>query len=147
MIIELTIDYWSAGVLCFDPEKVLAKVVKSLPRLVVNPTDWAEWEVEHVARDVQSRQLAEETRLVMLQQIKGKARRNGPVFNFHMVSDDGMTMNGHVSRYSIWIRIPAVIAPAYQDTIIDVLKSFGAGEICIRDDAAADSPSVGAPDS
>lgn len=136
MVIELAINYWSESVMCFDPEKVLATLAKALPNLVVDPTDWAEREVEQVARDIQSLKLADETRQVMLRQIRGKARRNGPVFTFHWMTDNGTAMEGHVSRYSMWIRMPAEIAPAYQGTIVDVFKSFGAGEIQISESRA-----------
>lgn len=136
MVIELAINYWSEGVLCFDPEKVLAKFAKAFPSLVVDPTDWAEREVEQVARDIQSLQLADETRQVMLRQIKGKARRNGPVFTFRWMTDNGTTVEGHVSRYSMWIRMSAEIAPTYQATIVNVFKSFGAGEIQISESRA-----------
>ena len=136
MIIELAINYWSEGVLCFDPEKVLARLEKALPSLVIDPTDWAEREVEQVTRHIQSRQLEDEARQVMLRQIKGKSRRNGPVFQFRMVTDDGTTIDGHVSRYSMWIRMPAQIAPAYQGKIVDVFNSFGAGEIHIDESRA-----------
>ena len=134
MLIELTINYWSEGVLCFDPEKVAARLKIAIPHLVIDPTDWADREVEQIEHHVETHPLSTDRRHEMLRQIKGKARRNGPVFKLSLVTDDGRTLDGHASRYSTWIRIPTEIAQAYQERIVDVFKSFGAGEIRVSND-------------
>ncbi len=131
MEISVAIDYWSEGVLCFDPEKVVTKLIDVFPTLEVDPTDWAEVEVQKVAGNLQPSDAAASVKETMLRQIRGKARRNGPVFNFKLVTDEGSVLTGRANRYSVAVRSASSINAECQRRLVALFESFKAGTVTI----------------
>jgi hypothetical protein len=80
--ISKEIAYWTESVACFDPEKVLGKLVEAFPQVQIDPTDYAEEELNRIRQFAQEHIESEERRLNMIRQITGKARRNGPGYHF-----------------------------------------------------------------
>jgi hypothetical protein len=76
--LSFTYDYGTVG--CFDPERVLNAVAKSLTQFEFDQTDWAQREVEDVCRIAVSSGTTPDGRAAIERQIKRKASRIGPVF-------------------------------------------------------------------
>src|SRR5690242_10574016 len=95
------IAYWTESVACFDPEKVLDKLVEAFPQVEIDPIDYAQEELNRFRQFAREHIESEETRLTMLDQITGKARRNGPVYHFHLGSEGDVAIRGYVARYRV----------------------------------------------
>ena len=83
-----SVDYWGPGVACFDPEKVIDRLRGQFPGAVVDPTDQAEREVARIDAFSDEFRADDRVKQAVRGQIRGKARRNGPVYRFHL--DDGL---------------------------------------------------------
>lgn len=132
MLIRLTLDYWSDGVLCLDPEKVLVKLKQVFPTLEADLTDWAEREVQQLAERLQPSDASDATKETMLRQIRGKQRRNGPVYHFRIPQTNEPELTGMVSRYGMHLRAAGELASERQAQIVALLESFGAGRVSIE---------------
>ena len=129
MTLVAAISYGGEGVACFDPEKVLHRLQTSFPEAVIDPTERAEAEVAAIDAFLEQNNAAPETRDRMKAQIRGKARRNGPVYGFTLPVPEGTTIEGLASRYSVHFRADSAIDAVLQRRIVAFLEALGLGTV------------------
>lgn len=130
MNIEAVIKYQGHSVATFDPEKVLLRIIEHFPDAVIDPTDWAQREVAALDSFLDQRSIAPETKQTMSSQIRGKARRNGPVFKFRLADSDlGTAIEGYASRYRVGFRSAHDIEQTCRRRITDFLRSLELGDL------------------
>jgi hypothetical protein len=129
--ILLCIDYWSESVICFDPEKVVGKFADAFPDIVIDWTNASELEVQRVQKFLMGSDASEETKATMLRQIKGKASRNGPVYNFQIPQGKGCFIKGQATRYSVTIHYEGTLPDQMKHQLVDLLRSLEAGKLSI----------------
>jgi hypothetical protein len=132
MNIEVVIKYRGPGVATFDPEKVLWRLKEQFPEAEINTTDWAEREVASLDSFLEERAIAPETKETMRKQIRGKARRNGPVYKFKLVDGKGATIEGQSSRYRVVFRSAHDIEETFRQQITDFLRGLELGNVVVR---------------
>src|SRR2546429_113641 len=109
MILEAALAYWDDHVATFDPEKVVGRLLAAFPDAVVDPTDYSEREVERVLARLEEQAVLEPARTTLIQQIKGKARRNGPTY--HVAVPAGrLWVKGWAQRYRVGFDLPDGVA-------------------------------------
>jgi hypothetical protein len=124
MNIRAVIEYWGPGVATFDPGKVLWRLKQQFPEAEIDPTDWAEREVDSLDSFLEQRSIGLETKETMRSQIRGKALRNGPVYRFKLADRDGVAIEGVSSRYCVAFRSTHDIEEAFRQRITDFLQSL-----------------------
>ncbi len=132
MYIEAAIKYWGPEIATFDPEKVLWRLKGQFPQADIDTTDWAEREVASVDSFLEQRSMAPETRDQLRKQIRGKARRNGPVYRFKLADGDGNPIEGYSSRYRVVFRSAHNVEEGFRRRIADFLQSLGLGDLAVR---------------
>ena len=133
MIIEISLDYMSDSVLCFDPEKVLWKLAEHFPQVLTDEKDHAEAEVQSVSAFLADRgeEISEGIRSHILASIKRKARQNGPAYAFSFDSAEGTTVKGWARRYGTGFKSEGDMPEALKANITDFLKGLGISEISV----------------
>jgi hypothetical protein len=132
MNIEVEIPYWGPQVATFDPEKVLRRLKEQFPEAEIDPTDWAEREVASLDAFLEQRCVPPETKDAMRRQIRGKARRNGPVYRFKLADGVGTAIEGYSSRYRVVFRSAHDVEEECRSRIADFLRSLGLGNLIVR---------------
>jgi hypothetical protein len=123
--IALELDYWSDDVATFDPEKVVMKLQRAFPEATVDPTDKSAAEVDRVRAFLDSQDdMSPDIKATMLRQIQGKARRNGPVYNFVVGG-----ISGIAGRYYVSFHSDTEIEAPLKQRIVAFLESMRLGEI------------------
>ncbi|HEY8559116.1 MAG TPA: hypothetical protein VIL74_01850 [Pyrinomonadaceae bacterium] len=128
MQIWLTIDYHGDRVLAFAPEKVLDKVKDFFPQAEFDKTDYGLREVDRMTGFANER-VSEERRADMIEQIRGKYRRNGPTYKFSVALGGGAKIDGHARRYSVRFACEPDFDAATEKTVIELPRSIKYGEI------------------
>jgi hypothetical protein len=128
MQIWLTIDYHGDDVLAFAPEKILDRVEQYFPQAEFDMTDYGWEEVDRMTEFANER-IPEERRESVIEQIRGKYRRNSPTYKFKIALSDGAEISDHARRYSVRFASEKDFAAATEKTIIELLQSFKYGEI------------------
>ncbi len=131
MNIEAVIDYWGPGVATFDPEKVLWRLKEHFPEAEIDTADRAELEVASLDAFVEQQQFEPQTKDTMRRQIRGKSRRNGPVYQFNL-TDGGVLIEGRSSRYCVTFRSDQDIEGELRRRIVGFLESLNLGRLVIR---------------
>jgi hypothetical protein len=132
MDIEVEIPYWGPQVATFDPEKVLWRLREQFPEAEIDPTDWAEREVASLDAYLEERAVRLDQKDTMKSQIRGKARRNGPVYRFKLTDKLGAVIEGYSSRYRVVFRSAHDIDEGFRSRITDFLRSLGLGNLIVR---------------
>jgi hypothetical protein len=132
MDIETVIEYSGPQVATFDPEKVLWRLKDQFPEADIDTTDWAEREVTSLDFFLAQRSIAPAKKDQMRSQIRGKARRSGPVYKFKLADGDGNTIEGCSSRYRVAFRSAYDIEEGFRRRITDFLRSLGLGDLLVR---------------
>jgi hypothetical protein len=132
MDIDVEIPYWGPQVATFDPENVLWRLKEQFPEAEIDPTDWAEREVASLDAYLEERAVRPEQKDTMKSQIRGKARRNGPVYRFKLTDGLGAEIEGYSSRYRVVFRSAHDIEEGFRSRITDFLRSLGSGNLIVR---------------
>jgi hypothetical protein len=132
MNIEVEIPYWGPQVATFDPEKVLWRLKEQFPEAAIDRTDWAEREVASLDAFLDERAVPPVQKDTMKRQIRGKARRNGPVYKFKLTDGLGPEIEGYSSRYRVVFRSANDIEEGFRSRITDFLRSLGLGNLIVR---------------
>ncbi|WP_435020421.1 hypothetical protein TA3x_001820 [Tundrisphaera sp. TA3] len=127
-----SIDYRGPGVACFDPEKVIDRLRERFPGAVVDPTDQAEREVARIDAFVGEAPADDEAMRAVRRQVRGKARRNGPVYRFQIDDGQGGSIEGRSSRYTVEFWADQAIGDDLRGRIVDFLRSLGLGKVIVR---------------
>ena len=123
-LITCSIDYHLESVICFDPQKVLAKLLDAFPAANSDRTDLSAEEVAWIHEYTDSEvEMSKELQDIMRRQIAGKQRRNGPAFRFRL-SDE---ITGHVSRYALVFSTETRFGADDSDRIRAFIRTLGAG--------------------
>jgi hypothetical protein len=133
MIIQISLDYMSDSVACFDPEKVLWKLSELFPEAIIDEKDYAEVEVQSLASFLTNRgeEITERREAQMLASIKRKARQNGPAFIFMVDSGSGENVSGWARRYGVGFKSGKDIPNDLKARIISFLEGLDLGEVSI----------------
>ncbi len=137
--IRCGLSYWSDSVATFDPEKVAMRLLKAFPEVIIDPRDRSELEVQRIRDFLEERYPSSEPneiKDVMLRQIQGKRRRNGPVYGFELPAGP-TSITGLIARYGLDFWSDAVLDPSLQDRIVGFLKSLNLGTIKVSPKAAS----------
>ncbi len=129
MDIQAVIKYRERSVATFDPEKVVMRLKDHFPEAEIDTTDRAQQEVASLDSFLEKRPIAPETKETMRRQIRGKARRNGPVYRFGLVDGQGTAIEGHSSRYRVAFRSVHDIDEGLRRRIRDFLRSLELGTL------------------
>jgi hypothetical protein len=140
MNIEAVIEYRGSAVATFDPEKVIWRLKQHFPEANIDLTDWAEREVASLDLFLEERSIDPDAKQTMRSQIRGKARRNGPVFRFKFADRHGAAIEGYSSRYRVVFRSTDDVEEACVQRITDFLRSLELGNLFV-------SPPAQPPDS
>jgi hypothetical protein len=132
MDIAVEIPYWGPQVATFDPEKVLCRLKEHFPEAEIDPTDWTEREVASLNAYLQERAITARHKDPMRSQIRGKARRNGPLYRFRLTDGSGAEIQGYSSRYRVVFRSDHDINEVFRRRITDFLRSLGLGNLIVR---------------
>ena len=131
MNIQVVIKYWESGVATYDPEKVLWGLKEHFPEAEIDTTDWAQREVDSLDSFLDQRSLAPETKQTMSRQIRGKARRNGPVYRFRLTDGGGAVIEGYSSRYRVVFRSAHGVDEGFRSRITEFLRSLELGNLVV----------------
>lgn len=128
MRIELRIKYWTDEILTFDPEKVLDRLKKYFLHVDIDPKDYSQEELERFV-DHANKNIEEPTRSIVINQMQGKNRTNGPVFRFKIVLNKKTEITGFTNRYHIEFKSEEEFDSNSEKIIIDFFKSLNYGQI------------------
>lgn len=132
--LERCIEYWTESVVCFDPEKLVAKLLDAFPAATFDPTDYSEEELRRFEQYAQDRIESDEQRATMLRQMTTKTRRIGPVYRFCMGDSDEAVLQGHVARYRVVFESANPVDLDLRKEIVQFLESLDLGTVNINDD-------------
>lgn len=125
-LITCSIDYHSDSVLCFDPQKVLTKLLAAFPAVEADRNDLSAQEVAWVSEYTDSAaNMPDEQKEMMRRQILGKQTRNGPVYRF--IYSDSIT--GQVQRYSVVFKTDGCFGNEDAEAIREFMSTLEAGVI------------------
>lgn len=131
-----SIRYNSDTVLCFDPQKVLAKVRQAFPGVVVDPTDLSAAEVSRVTTFAQSLdRISAESQEAMRRQIAGKQQRMGPAFRFELAE----TFTGYANRYALVFEAESHFDDEVSQQVLALVETLEAGQVRVVDSSGAES--------
>lgn len=129
MRISADIPYWGPGVATFDPQKVLARLQAAFPAVTIDDRDLAQEEVERFIHFLNTEQTPEPRRSSILREIRGKATRNGPAYNFVVKTDHDGILRGQVARYHVSFTADQVLTLETELAIIRFLRSLQLGTL------------------
>jgi hypothetical protein len=81
---------------------------------------------------LEERALPPERKNTMKSQIRGKARRNGPIYRFKLTDGLGAKIEGYSSRYRVVFRSAHGIEDGFRIRITEFLRSLGLGNLIVR---------------
>jgi hypothetical protein len=131
MNIQAVIEYRGSTVATFDPEKVIWRLKEHFPEANIDTTDWAQREVASLDLFLEGRSIDPETKQTMMRQIRGKSRRNGPVFRFNFADGHGAAIEGYSSRYRVVFRSADDVEEACRQRITAFLRSLELGSVFV----------------
>lgn len=120
------VDYWGDGVGCFDPERVLGRLKRAFPTVVIDPTDHQDIRLQRELGfwgQVEDAALRE----TLVRQSRGLARRAGPTYRFEVPLGGGERVTGHARRYSVGFDLPSGVDPAFRARVVAFLRSLSLG--------------------
>lgn len=127
MRIIAEIDYHGPQVFCFDSQKVLVRLGTWFPDLCLDHRDITQVEIEQFTHMLDAHDFEETTRKRVLEQLRGKAARNGPAYNFRIGQDTTEVIDGQVTRYHIFFETSDVMSVWREQQIVGFLQSLGFG--------------------
>src|SRR5215203_2895611 len=102
MVVEIQLDY-SSGVICFDPAKIMLRLLDEFPEARTDWQDHAAAELQRMIAYVQDERndISPGHGEQMIASIKRKTWQNGPAFLFHLGGGSDAEVTGWVRRYSV----------------------------------------------
>lgn len=133
MVVEIQLDYFS-GILCFDPEKVMLRLLDEFPGASTDWQDHAAAELQRVIAFVRDERddIPPERAEQMIASIRRKTWANGPAFLFHLSSGPDAGVTGWVRRYSVGFEAGEKMAEELKLRVIRFLEGLGLGEVTCR---------------
>jgi len=107
------------------------RLKEHFPEADIDTTDRAQREVASLDSFLAQRSIDPETKQTMSRQIRGKARRNGPVYRFRLADGDCAAIKGYSSRYRVVFRSAHDIEEGFRLRITDFLRSLELGNLFV----------------
>ena len=133
MVIEIHLDYFS-GVTCFDPEKVMLRLLDAFPEASTDWQDHAAAELQRVIAFVHDKhnEVPPEHGEQMVASIRRKTWQNGPAFLFHLGGGPDARVKGWVRRYQVGFESGEKIVEDLRLRVVRFLEGLGLGEVTCR---------------
>ena len=133
MVIEIHLDY-SCGVTCFDPAKVMLRLLDEFPEASTDWQDHAAAELQLMIVFVQDKRnnVPLENGERMVASIRRKTWQNGPAFLFHLSGGPDAGVTGWARRYHVGFESGGEMAEDLRRRVVGFLEGLGLGEVTCR---------------
>lgn len=112
----------------FDSDGVVRSLLDAFPEAVVDSTDHAQEEVRRLETFLASHDTSDENKRIMMNQIRGKAARNGPTYKFELTGSVPPIV-GYIKKWWVSFHSDAAFDPRLGDRILRFLTQLPKGEI------------------
>lgn len=123
-IVSAKIEWDSDSVICFDPNKIVFRLMEEFPEIIVCYEDygWRDYDL------FKSRGLYEGA----IRSAENDARRRAPIYIFRFRNSDGQIIRGKAERYFITIQSDKKIPTELKQKLLSFFDSLKIGEIEIE---------------
>jgi hypothetical protein len=134
MIIEIYLDYSRNGVVCFDPERIMLRLLDEFSEASTDWEDHAAAELQSMIAFVQGGRnlVSSEHGKQMVAPIRRRTWQNGPAFLFTLDVESHAKIKGWVRRYRIGFESEAEMAEDLHHRVVRFLEGLGIGAVAFR---------------
>ena len=120
-IISAKIDFDSDGVICFDSNKIIFRLMEEFPEIIVCLEDYG-WRDYDIFKQRGANEGA-------IRVAENDARRRAPIYVFSFRNSNGQKIKGHAERYIISVRSNEKIPSDLKQRLLSFFNSLKVGII------------------